>query len=423
MRPADAGPLSLGQLSVWHDIRDLPKSRRHEPNNAAVWDLPPGTAPDAVRGALAALAVRHPSLRTRYDLRDPDAPRQWLPDEPPPVDLTTVPAGDAEAADLPLRLAAEPFDLGRQAGWRARLATGEPTADGRRPPSRLVFVKHHILADAWAQEVLRRDLLRELAAPGSLGGPAPGPADLAAEQYGPDGLRRQDAALAYWRCTLDQAPAARQPLTGDAAGAVVQCTLRSASALPGARALARRAGVSVAAAVLAAYVRAVGRRCRSGTLLVQLMSANRFSGRWRDLVTSMNEWVPALVDGVDADIVTLARTVHWGSLRAVRHGMHDVTALAALRARMPRAPEPACAFNHVALPPADRGGAARREAAGPVEPAISFETPFTTIGPRCYARSQEDGHTLTVRLTARDTGRTQCAALLRELHDTLLAAA
>ncbi|QKW25026.1 hypothetical protein HUT11_01955 [Streptomyces seoulensis] len=422
MRLTDAGPLSLGQLSVWHDIRDLPKSRRHEPNNAAVWDLPPGTGPDAVRGALTALAARHPSLRTRYDLRDPDAPRQWLPDDARPVELTAVAPGEGEAAELSLRLAAEPFDLGRQDGWRARVTTEGRTADGRRAPGRLVFVKHHILADAWAQEVLRRDLLRELAAPGSLGEPAPGPADLAAEQYGPDGLRRQEAALEYWRRVLDRAPAARLPATGDVPGEVVQGTLRSSPALPAARALADRAGVSVASAVLAAYVRAVGRRCASGALLVQLMSANRFSGRWKDLVTSMNEWVPALVDGVDADLTTLARTVHWGSLRAVRHGMHDVTAVAALRARPPGAPEAACAFNHVAVPPADPGGATPREAA-PVAPAVSFETPFTTIGPRCYARSQEDGHTLTVRLTARDTGRAQCAALLWEVHDTLLAAA
>lgn len=56
MQPIDAGPLSLGQLSVWHDIRELPPSRRHEPNNAAVWDLPPGTAPHAVRAALACSA-------------------------------------------------------------------------------------------------------------------------------------------------------------------------------------------------------------------------------------------------------------------------------------------------------------------------------------------------------------------------------
>ncbi|GHD53731.1 condensation domain-containing protein [Streptomyces galbus] len=421
MALADAGPLSLGQLSVWHDIRDLPKTRRHEPNNVAVWDLPPGTGLEAVRAALTALAVRHPSLRTRYDLRNPDAPRQWLPDDAQPVELTTVAPMEGGPAELSLRLAAEPFDLGRQDGWRARLATEGRTADGRRAPDRLVFVKHHILADAWAQEVLRRDLLRELAAPGTLGVPALGPADLAAEQYGPDGLRRQEAALDYWRRVLDRVSATRLSAPGDAPGEVVQGTLRSSPALYAARALADRAGVSVAGAVLAAYVRAVGRRCDSDTLLVQLMSANRFSGRWKDLVTSMNEWVPALVEGVDADLTTLARAVHWGSLRAVRHGMYDVTAVAALRARVPRAPEAACAFNHVAVPHADAGDQAPQEAVQ-VEPTVSFETPFTTIGPHCYARSQEDGQTLTVRLTARDTGRAQCAALLWEVHDALLAA-
>ncbi|MGW5736429.1 MULTISPECIES: condensation domain-containing protein [Streptomyces] len=414
----EAGPLSLGQLSVWHDIRDLPPHRRHEPNNAAVWDLPSGVGPDAVRAALTALAARHPSLRTRYDVSNPDAPRQWVPAAAPSVALATDAAGDETAEELALRLAAEPFDLGRQDGWRARLVQGGPTPTGLPAPDRLVFVKHHILADAWAQEVLRRDLLRELAAPGSLQGTAPGPADLAAAQYAPPGLRRQDAALEHWRGVLSRAPAARLPTTGDVPGQVVQGTLRSTAALAGARALAERAEVSVASALMAAYVRAVARRCHSDALLVQLMSANRFSAPWKDLVTSMNEWVPVLVETADADLTPLARAVHWSSLRAVRHGVHDVTAVAALRARIPQAPQPACAFNHVALPP----GTKVRQAA-PVEPAVTFEAPFTTIGPRCYARSHEDGHVLTIRLTARDTGQAPCASLLWELHDTLLAAA
>ncbi|MFF7731350.1 condensation domain-containing protein [Streptomyces sp. NPDC007984] len=412
MQPTDAGPLSLGQLSVWHDIRDLPPSRRHEPNNVAEWDLPPGTAPDAVRAALAALVRRHPSLRTRYDLRDPDAPRQWVSDGTAPLVLPVGPADGAAPAP-----AAEHFDLGRQHGWRARLLTGRPG------PPRLVFVKHHILADAWAQEVLHRELLRELAAPGSLRTPAPGPADLAAEQHGPTGLRRQRAAVEHWARLLDRAPAARLPDTGDTAGEAVQGTLRSAPALTAARALAARAGVSLASAVMAAYVRAVAHRCDSDAFLVHLMSANRFSGRWKDTVTSMNQWVPALVEGAGADLPTLARTVHWNSLRAVRHGMHDVTAVAALRLRTPHAPEPACAFNHVAVPPEDGPGTTGADTQDRTEPAVSFETPFTTIGPRCYARSQEDGHSLTVRLVARDMGREQCAALLGELHDTLLSAA
>ncbi|MDT0386093.1 condensation domain-containing protein [Streptomyces dubilierae] len=416
MQPIDAGPLSLGQLSVWHDIRELPPSRRHEPNNAAVWDLPPGTAPDAVRAALACLARRHPSLRTRYDLRDPDAPRQWVAEETAPVVLPTAPAGGAPAEDQARVLAGEPFDLGREDGWRARLV-GD--ASGSQC---LVFVKHHILADAWAQEVLRRELLREIAVPGSLRATAPGPLHLAAEQHGPTGLRRQRAALERWERLGSRAPAARLPDSGDAPGEVVQATLRSAPALAAARAFAGRAGVSVASAVMAAYVRAVARRCGSDALLVHLMSANRFAGRWKDVVTSMNQWVPALVEGARADLTSLAGTVHWSSLRAVRHGMSDVTAVAALRTRAPQALEPACAFNHVAAPPGDEARAAA-DAEGPAEPALSFETPFTTIGPRCYARSQEDGQVLTVRLTARDVGRAECVALLWELHDALLTAA
>ncbi|SER12949.1 Condensation domain-containing protein [Streptomyces sp. yr375] len=439
-------PLSLGQLSVWHDIRELPPARRHEPNNVALWALSPDTHPDATRRAVAALAARHPSLRTRYDLDNPDAPRQLTPDadfldELPTIETAntadphaplTGPAEPSEPTGLPgpaespesiaRDLAAEPFDLGRQHGWRARLLTRAGV------PSHLLFVKHHIAADAWAQETLHREFRQELLAPGRLGPPAAGPAELAAAQYTPAGLRRQRAALAHWARTLERAPAAALPRPAEASGTVVQATLHSVAARAAARALAERAQVSVAGVVLAAYVRAVARRVETGSLLVQLMSANRFVGRWKDVVTSMNQWVPALVDRADGEFPTLAKSAHWSSLAAVRHGMHDVTEVAALKAGAPDAPEPACAFNYVAVP--DQPPAAAPAVAPNAEHAderggftVTWEEPFTTIGPRCYARVLETGHELSVRLTAKDVGRDQCAALLGDLHDGLLNAA
>ncbi|MEU7426307.1 condensation domain-containing protein [Streptomyces sp. NPDC040750] len=408
-------PLSLGQLSVWHDIRDLPSGRRHEPNNAAVWALPPGATAPEVAAALTVLACRHPSLRTRYDLRDPYNPRQWV--EPPGADPAHLPVTTAADHDgAALELARRPFDLGREQAWRAQLATGP---DG---VAHLLFVKHHIVADAWAQELLRRELLAELAGPGSAHPVAerPGPAHLAREQYAPDGLRRRQAALDHWAKLLARAPHAQLPETGENAGEVVQATLRSTESLAAARTVAERARASVASAVLAAWSTVVARRCGATSALVQLMSANRFAGRWKDLVSSMNQWVPALVEHTDTDLVDLARRVHWSSLAAVRHGMHDVDEVAALRAGMPEAPSPVCAFNHVTLPPGDD----RDEAGGDhTKATVDRETPVTTLGPRCYARSTDSGSTLSVRLTAAGIGHEVCADLLWELHDTLLAAA
>lgn len=430
----EANPLSLGQLSVWHDIRDLRPERRHEPNNAAVWALPPGTRAEAVSAAVHALALHHPSLRTRYDLEDPDEPRQLPPDKEvrAPVDLVdlTDPGGDGgqRPAEIALALAARPFDLGREHGWRARLLA----RDGA--PSHLVFVKHHIVADAWAQEQLHQELLREITAPGRLGPPPPGPADLAADQHSPAGRRRQRAALAHWEHVLAATPPTALPRDAEAPGAVVQGTLRSARARAAARTIAAREGVSLAGVVLAAFAGAVARRCDAGgtgtgdsddnRLMVQLMSANRFTARWRDVVTSMNQWVPALIEDTSSAFADLARAAHWSGLAAFRHGMHDVRAVAALRDRLPRAPEPACAFNFVAVPPGAAGTAPDGSGTGPEsEATVVWEEPFTTIGPRCYARALEDEHTLSVRLTARDLRRETCAALLWDLHDALLTAA
>ncbi|MFI1431672.1 condensation domain-containing protein [Streptomyces lydicus] len=412
-------PLSLGQLSVWHDIRELPARRWHEPNNAAAWRLPPGVSPARVRTAVRTLAARHPSLRTRYDLHDADTPRQLPPDADLDEDLTTLEGADADPLALAAGLAAEPFHLERQLPWRARLLT----RDGA--PSHLLFVKHHIAADAWAQELLHQEFRQELTAPRGPVPAAPGPADLAAEQYGPAGLRRQAAALDHWTHTLTQAPPAALPRTPATTGGTVQATLHSAPARPAAHLVAERARVSVSSVLLAAYVRSVARTCGADTLLVQLMSANRFAGRWKGLVTSMNQWVPALIeDARTDDLVKLADAVHWSGLAAFRHGMHDVTAVAALRARMPGAAEPACAYNYVAVPDDTAAGAPPPRAPWPAgPPTLTWEEPFTTIGPRCYARALESPDALSVRLTAKDLGRERCAEVLWDLHESLLTAA
>ncbi|MEU2618164.1 condensation domain-containing protein [Streptomyces sp. NPDC007157] len=406
----------MGQLSVWHDIRDLPPVRWHEPNNAAAWPLSRGVDAGRVRAAVRAMVTRHPSLRTRYDLHDAEAPGQLPPDAHCHDELPVIEGGDAEPESIAAELAAEPFDLGREHGWRARLLTRDGTA------SHLLFIKHHIVADAWAQELLRQEFQQALTDSVGLGPTPPGPAELAAEQHTPAGLRRQAAALDHWAQLLDRAPAAALPGAVGARGDVVQGTMHSAPARAAAHTVADRAGVSVSSVILAAYACGVARACGTDSLLVQLMSANRFSSRWKNLVTSMNQWVPALIeDAREGDLGMLARAVHWSGLTAFRHGMHDVTAVAALLARRPDAPEPACAFNYVAVPEN-----APHRAGGPVPdsaPAITWEEPFTTIGPRCYARASENAHSLSVRLTAKDLSRAQCAALLWDLHDTLLTAA
>ncbi|MFE2375740.1 condensation domain-containing protein [Streptomyces sp. NPDC059398] len=421
-----AGPLSLGQLSVWHDIRDLPGPRRHEANNAALWALPRGTGTEQVRTALRAVVARHPSLRTRYGLQDPDTPTQLTPDTGFSDALPVVETGDLPPDGFIAGPVARPFRLGDEHGWRATLLTRAGTA------SHLLFVKHHIAADAWAQEVLRQEFTTALTDPSGTGStPVPGPAELAADQRTPAGLRRQSAALGHWHRLLDQAPPAALPAATAATGTgVVQVTLRSGPARAAARSVAAAAGVSVSSVVLAAYVRGVARICGTDALLVRLMSANRFSARWKNVVTSMNQWVPALIEGARGnDLRRLATAAHWSSLGAFRHGAHDVTAVAALLARRPGAPEPVCAFNHVALPeqrPAcsgDPAPVARPPVEADIEPVLVWEEPFTTIGPRCYARSLEGPAELSVRLTAKDMDRERCAELLWDMHHALVSTA
>ena len=205
------------------------------------------------------------------------------------------------------------------------------------------------------------------------------------------------------------------PRPADAAGGVVQGTLHSAAARPAAHAVAEQAQVSVASVVLAAYVRSVARMCGTDALLVQLMSANRFGGRWKDLVTSMNQWVPALIEAArNDDLVTAGRrrALEQPRGRPPRNARrHRRRGAARPHARGPR--------SGVRLQLRGRTGTVRRWTpyrAGSRRlrhpPVLTWEEPFTTIGPRCYARALESDDALTVRLTAKDLGQEQCAALL-----------
>ncbi|MFE3650252.1 hypothetical protein ACFXO2_20900 [Streptomyces sp. NPDC059152] len=110
---SEAGPLPLGQLSVWHDIRDLPAARWHEPNNAAARPLPSGTTAAQARTAPHAVVTRHPSLRTRYDVHDAAAPRQLPPEADFDEDLPALDTPPDDPHRRAARPAAEPFDLGR----------------------------------------------------------------------------------------------------------------------------------------------------------------------------------------------------------------------------------------------------------------------------------------------------------------------
>ncbi|MFI6131257.1 amino acid adenylation domain-containing protein [Micromonospora sp. NPDC051141] len=108
---------------------------------------------DALRAALAALAARHESQRTRFPA-DADGRPTVVVADTPDVPLTVVEAADETAAQaLVDAAAAEPFDLAHGPLLRAlliRLSASDHV---------LFLGQHHIVGDGWSVDVLLRDLI------------------------------------------------------------------------------------------------------------------------------------------------------------------------------------------------------------------------------------------------------------------------
>ncbi|MGQ4485547.1 amino acid adenylation domain-containing protein [Streptomyces sp. SAS_281] len=153
----EALPLSFAQQRLWFLNRSEAPGDTY--NVPLVLELDGPLDAEALRRALADVAVRHESLRTVFAEHDGVA-RQRVIDADAAASLVPLsvehrPAdGDADAweAETVRRLSTAPFDLSRDPAVRARLL--------RHGPARhvLVLVLHHIVADGWSLAPLCRDL-------------------------------------------------------------------------------------------------------------------------------------------------------------------------------------------------------------------------------------------------------------------------
>ncbi|HEU4596571.1 MAG TPA: amino acid adenylation domain-containing protein, partial [Pyrinomonadaceae bacterium] len=110
---------------------------------------------DALRHALETLQARHETLRTRFAERDGEL-RQFVEETCPlPLtfkDLHAAGNPEAECREFLQEQLLTPFDLDRAPLWRAhlcRLAEAEHV---------LALFIHHLVADAWSMEILKREL-------------------------------------------------------------------------------------------------------------------------------------------------------------------------------------------------------------------------------------------------------------------------
>ena len=259
--PGEPLPLSFPQQRLWFLHRLEPASAAY--NVPAAVHLQGRLDPAVLAASLRKVARRHETLRTRFlaahgqpvQIVDPPAPVPV-----PEINLLGLPGEcrAAEARRLARAEALRSFDLLRGPVWRATLVRLEDEEH------LLLLTLHHIVSDGWSLRVLARELGEVYDAFAQERSPSLPVLDV---QYGDYAVWQRrwlqgevlEAELAYWRTALAEAPPVLDlPLDRPRTAAAGEAGASRAVALPPGllpdlRELARRQGVTLFMAVLAAF--------------------------------------------------------------------------------------------------------------------------------------------------------------------------
>lgn len=318
-RTVSAGaPATFGQKSIHRAIARWPARRLPAANVRRIWPVPPGTPTDSVVAALAELERRHDALRTGFVLDDDGEVRQvpLTADQHPPATVDLEHTGYADVAGVTVDLSREAFALERERPWRRVVVTSAGAPVG------VAVVVHHIAADGWAGNVLHRDFRALLTGEPLAAGP-PTCQQVAHRQWSPAWQPRRAAAAGHWRTVLAGAPPPVDP-PNDVTSARVT-TVRSTRMLSAATRIAARADATVHSVLLAAYCAEIAGETDAADIVVGLISGNRGTPGWREVVSSFTQLVPVAVRVDDGeDLGSFTGRVHRDALNAYRHGCYDV---------------------------------------------------------------------------------------------------
>ncbi len=422
----NSGPLTYGQMSVWRDIASLPRERWQEANLIFHFEFPKPVTRHQLCQVLTELDEKHESLRTVYEVDDPEQPRQRLLPPQPVTDVETV---YADREDLEARSEAlhrQPFDLRVDRPIRGfAVATGEPTEDDEAQNiTGIVLCWHHLACDGWSLGLLVKDVLALL---GFGGEPQPKPPTslIAAAE--------EQRTSAFWRTKLKST---QRYLRADYQAEVtrfrdqvperggLQVALESAPLYRAAHSIMDEHNVSLSTVFTLALADAVSPYCEPGQIRMGLMTNNRFTDRWRYYVTSMNQLIPILITGdLGADFAGRLPEVGVSAMRAYRLGMFDVDQVTPAALGLDLKPSDVgvlCMLNVMNSAPAEFPA----ELAEGEQPELHWEPVFNNIRSGCYLRVF---HTTadTIRLRLRTGGLTEqtAAGIMLGIHDRVVGAA
>ncbi len=318
------GALSAGQSGLWFLDRLAPGSAAYTISAAAVVRSPLDVA--ALGRAAAALARRHPALRTVFETADGEPRQRLLAGSPLRFEVEdATAASEAEIAGRLLAVAEQPFDLA--AGPLFRLAVWR-----RQDHHVLLVAMHHIVSDFWSMGILAGDLAALYRREVGIGsGPPPAsalsPADFARWQERRLAGERGEALFAFWRQALAGAPPRLELPTDRPRPAAPSFrgggeTRVLAKAPAGAvRALASRLRVTPFNVVFAALATFLARHCGQEDLTVGVPTAGRERAAFAGVVGYFVNPVVLRADcaGEPAFTALVAR-VRRSALAAFAHG-------------------------------------------------------------------------------------------------------
>lgn len=325
-------PLTWGQRSIWRPLQALSKSSSSF-NLKRVVPLSEGVGIDVAASALRQLIERHQSLRAHFI--GGERPQQRVEASGSyQVELLDVAGCDVAdaAASAVLRLAGTPFDL--ETEWPARIAFIVVAGNVQS----IAVAISHVGTDFFGLGLLVAEL-RTLLSGGVLPSePSWQPLSQAELEASPNGLRRSQRSLQYWRKQLAAAPErifSAEPGRGEAVP-FQTWALTSPAVAWAAQILAERTRTSSSTVLLAAsalLLRAVSRRERA---VLKLIASNRFSPHEQALVA------PTCADGIfvcapeGGDVASAIVRSHRDATLAYMNAAYDPDALSELTAHVAR---------------------------------------------------------------------------------------
>lgn len=326
--------MTWGQQHIWRMLRRYGVANWHF-NISMVIDLPASAGQDRVACALRRLVERNQSLRTHF--ADEPGPGEHGPGESWQriartgtfaLHMADVPGQvSRDRADaLAVTLAARPFEHDTE--WGARIAL---VRVGGRPRHMVIAVSHVVVDGAGLQAMIDdlNDLLHWQAHQGSQE-PAPRwqPADQARREQSVRGIRRNQAALAYWRRCLTRIPPSMFPVPAGVPQTPRFRRLRLHSrALAAASArLARDCQVSVSGVVLAGTCLVLTAMCEQTTCVLEFVVGNRYGTDARSMVAPASEEglfvadFPGMADAAGGSVAEAIRIAHRSLTTACFYG-------------------------------------------------------------------------------------------------------